>query len=143
MIKRQLFWWVILAILVMVGLTFLGDQYGHVMIVRTPYRVQLSFNFLLVLLVVSFILFYYLMRVLGVIKRMPSNWKTKQNIKQLNAQQSLLVKSIAAMADGETEQAQKLLAKANKKAENEELQSVLTTLTAQNETVKQLEQKIE
>lgn len=141
MIKRQLFWWVILAILIVVGLTMLGDQHGHVMIVRHPYRIQLSFNLLLVLMVLGLLIFYYLMRVFGMVKRMPANWKTQKNIKNLSQQQALLVQSIKAMAGSEPEKAQKLLKKVNKQVDSASIAEVISDLEQQSQAVKQIEKK--
>ncbi len=143
MIKRQLFWWVIVAGLIIVGLTFLGDQHGHVMVVRHPYRVQLSFNMLLVMLVVAFILFYYLMRFLGTIKRLPSRWKNKKTIKQLNQQQDLLVKSVGAMLDDKPVEAKKLLQKVNKQSESEAITALITSIETKQDAPKQIEHKPE
>ncbi len=140
MIKRQLFWWVILAILVIVGLTFLGDEHGHVMIVRHPYRVQLSFNLLLVIIALSFLVFYYLMRFLGVIKRMPEKWQTKRSIKQLTKQQNLLVEGTQALIDEDADKAKKLLKKANKQSEGEAITRLIEALEQKANQPKQITQ---
>lgn len=141
MIKKQLFWWVILTILVIVGLTFLGDEHGHVMIVRHPYRIQLSFNLLLVLLALGFILFYYLMRIFGSVKSMPAKFKSKSNIKQLNQQQNLIIQGVQALIEDKPDQAKKLLAKANKQADNQAITDVVTQLEEKAQALKQLPNK--
>lgn len=140
MIKRQLFWWVILAILVIVGLTFLGDEHGHVMILRHPYRVQLSFNLLLVIIALSFILFYYLMRLFGVVRRMPGKWQTKRSIKQLTQQQNLLVEGAQAIIDEDANKAKKLLQKANKQSEGEAITQLIEALEQKVNQPKQITQ---
>lgn len=140
MIKRQLFWWVILAILLIVGLTFLGDEHGHVMILRHPYRVQLSFNLLLVIIALSFLVFYYLMRLLGVIKRMPEKWQTKRSIKQLTHQQNLLVEGAQALIDEDADKAKKLLKKANKQSDGEAITKLIEALEQKTNQPKQITQ---
>lgn len=140
MIRRQLFWWVILAIVLVVGLTFLGDEHGHVMIVRHPYRVQLSFNLLLVLIALGFLVFYYLMRVFGVIKRMPAKWQTKSAMKKLTQQQGFLVEGAQALLDEDAQKAKKLLQKANKQSEREELTQLIEALEQKANSPKQITQ---
>lgn len=140
MIKRQLFWWVILAILIIVGLSFLGDEHGHVMIVRHPYRVQLSFNLLLVIIALSFLVFYYLMRLFGVVRRMPDKWQTKKSIKKLSQQQALLVEGAQALIDEDADKAKKLLQKANKQSEGESITQLIEALEQKTNPPKQITQ---
>jgi HemY protein len=41
---------------------FASNNFGYVLIVRPPYRLQFSFNFLLVLMVLGFLAIHYILR---------------------------------------------------------------------------------
>lgn len=59
MIKRKIFWWLFMALLLLAVVLIASNNQGYVLIVRPPYRLQFSFNFLLILIVLGFLLLHY------------------------------------------------------------------------------------
>lgn len=127
MLKRKLIWWLIIAILIAVGISLLGDNHGHIIMVRTPYRIQLSFNLLLLLIVVGFFALHYCLRLMGFLRKLPAKLKAKKEIKQLQSTQLALIESIEALVNDDYEHATRAVKRAQTKVENE----TLTTLIAQ------------
>jgi HemY protein len=55
MIKHRIIWW-LLMLSVLAGLVWLAsNNEGYVLIVRTPYRIQISFNFFLAVIVLCYL----------------------------------------------------------------------------------------
>jgi uncharacterized protein HemY len=120
MIKRKLFWWTILAILIAIGISLLGDNHGHVIVVRSPYRVQFSFNFLLFLIVCSFFILHYCLRLMGYFRKMPARWRAKKEIKTLKSKQGALMAIVQSLAKDDYKGAEKLVKKLQSKESDED-----------------------
>lgn len=112
MLKKQLIWWLIVLILGAITFWLIADPQGYVILVRSPYRIQFSFNFLLVFILFGLFAFYYALVLLQFLKRMPAKRRNDQEIKQLRNSQSSLIASITAMANDDLEGAEKAALKA-------------------------------
>ncbi len=120
MLKSKIIWWIIFAILIAIGISLLGDNHGHVIIVRTPYRIQFSFNLLLLLIVVGFFVMHYALRLMGYFRKMPSRWRARQEIKHLKAKQGTLLEAVQAMASDDFVRAESIMKKVQTKGDAEE-----------------------
>ncbi len=71
MIKRRILWWLLMPLLLVALVWLASNNEGYVLIVRTPYRVQISFNFLLVVFVVCFLGLHYSLRFVHFLRWLP------------------------------------------------------------------------
>lgn len=125
MLKTKLIWWLILLITSVIVFWFLGDQQGYVILVRSPYRLQISFNFLMVLIVLSLVTFYYGLVFLQFLKRLPAKLRNEQEIKQFKNIQASLIASLTALANDDFESAAKAALQAKKLQNNESLDQMI------------------
>lgn len=142
MLKRKIYWWLIIVIFFSLVLWLIGDQSGHVTIVRSPYRIQFSFNFFLVAIVLSFIVLHYFFKLLSYLKWLPSRWRANQETKQFKAQQMALIQSLQALVNDDYVMAEKAAKKAQvKNKDNVELNQIIADLSLKQ--IKTSIQKIE
>lgn len=109
---------------------FASNNVGYVLIVRPPYRLQFSFNFLLVLMVLGFLLIHYLLRFLLFLRRLPAIRRSKQEARRLEASNDALVKAMHAVAEGDFESAEAAVKHAHdliQNADHEKLMAALAT----------------
>lgn len=104
---RGLFWVILLAALA-VAVT-LGARYnaGYVLFVLHPYRVEVSLNFLLALLVLVFIAGYAFVRVVAHTLRLPSQVRKFREKRRLAKAQRSLLDAVRAFLEGRYAQAEK------------------------------------
>lgn len=89
---KSLFWLIILA--TAATLTALGawGNGGYVLLVLPPWRVELSLNFLPILLAVTFLAFYGLLRAYSLLRQLPAQARSYQQHRQLlQAHQTLFL----------------------------------------------------
>lgn len=130
MLMRKIGWWLTIVIFFVIVFWLIGDQSGHVTIVRTPYRIQFSFNFFLVAIVLSFIVLHYFFKLVSYLKKLPSRWKFNQETKQFKSQQSALIESLQALINDDFAKAEKAAKKALvKNKDNIELDKIIADLT--------------
>jgi len=104
---RGLFWiLLILGLAVGVALLATGNQ-GYVLIVRPPYRLELSLNLLLVLIVLSFVLLHLGLQFIHYTRRLPASVRAYKEAKRLERAHEALRESLHAMAEGHYAAAQK------------------------------------
>lgn len=104
---RWLFW-IILVLLGAIGLSlFAGNNEGYVLIVRPPYRLELSVNLLLALIIISFILLHVVLRLINYAQRLPGNVKAYKESKRFREGRAALVEALHALAAGRYAQAEK------------------------------------
>ena len=85
MIKHRMLWW-LLMFLVLAGLVWLAsNNEGYVLIVRTPYRIQISFNFFLVVFVLCFLGLHYCLRFVHFLRWLPLKRRSKKETLRLKA----------------------------------------------------------
>lgn len=93
--------------LLLVGVVWLAsDNEGYLLIVRPPYRLQFSFNFFLVLMVLGFLAIHYCLRFVHFLRRFPANKRTKQETQRLKAGNAALLEGMHALAEGDFESAE-------------------------------------
>lgn len=107
---RGLFWVILLAALA-VAVT-VGARYnaGYVLVVLHPYRVEMSLNFLLALLVLVFAAGYALVRVVSHTLRLPSQVREFREKRRLARAERSLFDALRAFLEGRYAQAEKAAA---------------------------------
>ena len=104
---RWLFWFLLILALA-VGLSLLANSdHGYVLVVRPPYRVEFSLNFLIVAALLLFVLFHYILRLIHYTQRLPSDVRAYQQGKKLQAAHAGLIEALQKEAEGEYKQAEK------------------------------------
>lgn len=127
---RWLFW-LLLILALAIGVTVLaGNNEGYVLIVRPPYRLELSLNLLLILVVVSFAVLYLGLRFFNYMRRLPASVraykKTQRRIKGHNA----LIDSLHALVEGRYQLAEKSAARALALGEDASLSALVAARAA-------------
>jgi len=109
---RGLFWLLlILGLAVGAALLATGNQ-GYVLIVRPPYRLELSLNLLLVLIVLAFVLLHLGLQFVHYTRRLPASVRAYKEEQRLQRAHEALRESLHAMAEGHYAAAQKAAARA-------------------------------
>lgn len=105
--------WFLLILIVAIGLSlFASNNEGYVLIVRPPYRLELSFNLLIILVVLSFATLHLLLHMLNYARRLPASVKAYKETKRLRDGRAALVEALHALVDGRYQVAEKSAAKA-------------------------------
>ena len=98
---RWLFWF-LLIIATAVGLSLLASSdHGYVLLVRPPYRVEFSLNFLVVAVLLLFVLFHLILRLIHYTQRLPSDVRAYKQTKRLQAAHASLIEALQKEAEGE------------------------------------------
>lgn len=97
MLKKKLFWGLLTLILLALAFWLLSNNQGYVLIVRSPYRVQFSFNFLLFLMMIAFISLHYLLRFVRYLRLFPTHWRKNQAQKSLKESHTALIETVNAL----------------------------------------------
>ena len=122
---RWLFWLLlILALAVGVDLVASSNS-GYVLIVRTPYRLELSLNLLLVLIVLAFVLLHLTLRFINYTRRLPASVRKYKEEQRLRRGHAALVESLHAMVEGHYAAAQKAAGRAFDLGEDAELSALI------------------
>jgi HemY protein len=109
---RWLFW-ILLIVAIATGLSLLANyNAGYVLIVRPPFRLELSLNLLLLLIVLSFGLLHFILRLSHYIKALPSSVKQYKEQLRLKSGHQALRDALHALVQGQYLQAEKSAAKA-------------------------------
>lgn len=105
--------WFLLILVVAIGLSlFASNNEGYVLIVRPPYRLELSFNLLIILIILSFIVLHLLLRMMNYARRLPANVKAYKETQRMRDGRAALVEGLHALVDGRYQVAEKSAAKA-------------------------------
>jgi len=131
MIKRKIFWWLLMFILLIIAVWIIGNNQGYVLIVRSPYRIQVSFNFLLALFVLCFLGLHYSLRFVHFLRRMPLIRRNRKEALRLKAGNSALLEGMHALAEGDFEKAEKSAKLAQELIQNSDLEKLIQTLAAE------------
>ncbi|HEX5539099.1 MAG TPA: heme biosynthesis HemY N-terminal domain-containing protein [Methylophilaceae bacterium] len=109
---RWLFWLLFILALA-IGVTLLaGNNEGYVLIVRPPYRLELSLNLLLILVVVSFAALHIALRVFHYMRRLPASVRAYKKAQRLKKGHGALLQSLHALVEGRYQVAEKAAARA-------------------------------
>jgi HemY protein len=103
---RFLFWFLLLAVAAVVAALAVKFNAGYALLVAPPYRVELSLNLLLILLVGGFAALYLTIRLVAGTVRMPSRvrlWRRQQKIERARAKQDA---AVVALLEGRCVKAQ-------------------------------------
>lgn len=115
--------------LLLVGLVWLAsNNEGYVLIVRTPYRVQISFNFLLVVFVVCFLGLHYSLRFVHFLRWLPLKRRNKKEAIRLKAGNAALLQGMHALAEGDFEKAEASAKLAQELIQNSDLEKLIQAL---------------
>ena len=117
-----------LLLVVMVWLA--SNNEGYVLIVRTPYRVQISFNFLLVVFVVCFLGLHYSLRFVHFLRWLPLKRRNKKETMRLKAGNAALLEGMHALAEGDFEKAEASAKLAQELIQNSDLEKLIQALAA-------------
>ena len=131
MIKHKLFWWVLMFLLLVSIVWFASNNEGYVLIVRPPYRLQFSFNFLLILMVLAFLGMHYCLRFLHFLRRLPANKRSKQEAQRLKASNEALLEGIHALAEGDFTSAEIAVKHAHDLIQNADHEKLMAALAAE------------
>jgi HemY protein len=109
---RWLFW-ILLTLALAIGVSMvLGNNEGYVLIVRQPYRLELSLNFLLIMIVLTFVSLHLMLRLVHYIQRLPASVRTYKETKRLKDGHAALLQSLHAITEGHYAAAEKSAARA-------------------------------
>lgn len=105
--------WFLLILLVAIGLSlFASNNEGYVLIVRPPYRLELSFNLLIILIVLVFFCLHLLLHMLNYARQLPASVKEYKERRRQREGREALVEALHALVDGRYALAEKSAAKA-------------------------------
>lgn len=131
MIKRKLFWWLLMFLLLVSIVWLASNNEGYVLIVRPPYRLQFSFNFLLILIVLGFLLLHYFLRFVHFLRFLPANRRTKQEARRLKASNDWLLEGMQALAEGDFESAETAIKNAHDLIQNADHEKLMAALASE------------
>jgi uncharacterized protein HemY len=127
-LRRRILWWILMFGL-LVGIVWLAsNNEGYVLVVRSPYRVQFSFNFFLVLIVIAFLAAHYCLRLVHYFRRLPANRRNKKDSQRLKDGNAALLEGMYALAEGNIAKAEAAAQRAHGLIRNEDLQLLMTAL---------------
>lgn len=123
--------WFFLVLLAVIGLSiFAGNNDGYVLIVRPPYRFELSFNLLIALMLLGFFLLYLLLRAFDYARRLPASVKAYKEEQRRRAGRSALRDALHTLAAGHYQAAEKSAARALELGEDAGLSALLAARAA-------------
>jgi HemY protein len=120
--------------LILAGLVWLAsNNEGYVLIVRTPYRIQISFNFFLAVIVLCFLGLHYSLRFVNFLRWLPLKRRSKKETLRLKAGNAVLLEGMHALAEGDLEKAEASAKLAQELIQNSDLEKLIQALaTAKN-----------
>lgn len=122
---RWLFW-ILLTLALAIGVSMvLGNNEGYVLIVRQPYRLELSLNFLLILIVLMFASLHLMLRLVHYIQRLPASVRSYKEGKRLRDGHVALLTSLHAITEGHYAAAEKSAARALELGEDPALSALI------------------
>jgi HemY protein len=131
MIKRKLFWWLLMFLLIVAVVWLTSNNQGYVLIVRPPYRLQFSFNFLLILIVLGFLVLHYILRFIHFLRFLPANRRSKQEAQRLKASNYALLEGMQALAEGDFTSAETAIKHAHDLVQNADHEKLMAALAAE------------
>ncbi len=131
MIKRKIFWWVLMFLLLAIAVWGIGNNQGYVLIVRSPYRIQVSFNFLLTLFLLCFFGLHYSLRFVHFLRRLPLIRRNRKESLRLKAGNAALLEGMHALAEGDFTKAESSAKLAQELIQNTDLETLILKLAAE------------
>ena len=97
---RWLFW-LLLILALAIGVSLLtGSNEGYVLIVRSPYRLELSLNLLLILIVLAFSLLHLGLRLITYTRRLPASVRAYKEAQRVKTGHAALLEGMHAIVEG-------------------------------------------
>jgi uncharacterized protein HemY len=127
-LRRRILWWLLMFALLVSIVWLAGNNEGYVLIVRSPYRVQFSFNFFLILIVLSFLAAHYCLRLVHFFRRLPANRRNKKDSQRLKEGNAALLEGMQALAEGNIIKAEAAAQRAHTLMRSEDLESLMRAL---------------
>ena len=127
-LRRRILWWLLMFALLVSIVWLAGNNEGYVLIVRSPYRVQFSFNFFLILIVLSFLAAHYCLRLVHFFRRLPANRRNKKDSQRLKEGNAALLEGMQALAEGNIIKAEAAAQRAHTLMRSEDLESLMKAL---------------
>lgn len=123
--------WLLLILAAVIGVSMLtASNEGYVLIVRPPYRMELSFNLLLLLMLLVFLLMHYLLRFVQFARRLPASVKQKKEHNRIKQGHAALIESLHAIEKGDDQLAEKAAANALSLGEDAGLSAIIAARAA-------------
>lgn len=105
--------WILLILALAIGVSLLaGNNEGYVLIVRPPYRLELSLNLLLILVVLAFASLHLLLRFIHYARDLPANVRAYKENRRIRLGHASLLEALHALSQGRYQIAQKAASKA-------------------------------
>lgn len=133
MIKRKILWWLLMFLLLAIAVWIVGNNHGYVLIVRSPYRIQVSFNFLLALFVLCFFGLHYSLRFVHFLRRLPLIRRNRKESLRLKAGNAALLEGMHALAEGDFAKAEVSAKLAQELIQNTDLETLIQKLAAEKD----------
>lgn len=108
-----------------------SNNQGYVLVVRSPYRFQFSFNFLLILIVLGFLAIHFFLRFVLFLRRLPANRRRKKEAQWLKDGNTALLEGMHALAEGDFAKAEAAAKRAHDLIQNTDLEKLIQTLGEQ------------
>ncbi|MEZ0315458.1 MAG: heme biosynthesis protein HemY [Methylophilaceae bacterium] len=122
---RWLFW-TLLILASAIGVSLLASyNEGYVLIVRAPYRLEISLNFLLILIVLAFVLLHLGLRLMHYTKRLPASVREYKEQQRIKNGHTALVEALHALVEGRYLVAEKTASKALELGEDAGLSALI------------------
>lgn len=109
---RLIFWVVIVLLAALAVLIMLRFDQGYVLIVFPPWRVEISFVLMMVMIVGLFVLTYTILKLLRISLRLPGDVRTWRDLRRHTKAEDELSRAVAALISGEYGHARNLADKA-------------------------------
>lgn len=127
---RWLIGFLLILIVAIVLSLFASNNEGYVLIVRPPYRLELSFNLLLILVAVSFLSLHFLLRMANYARHLPASVKAYKETQRQREGRAALVEALHALVGGRYQLAEKSAAKALELGEDAGLSALVAARAA-------------
>ncbi len=125
--------WILLILAAVIGVSMLtASNEGYVLIVRPPYRMELSFNLLLLLMLLVFLLMHYALRFVQFTRRLPASVRQQKELNRMKQGHAALIESLHAIEQGDDALAEKAAANALKLGEDAGLSAIIAARAAHN-----------
>ncbi len=123
--------WVVMIVAIAVGLTLLArHSTGYVLIVSPPYRIELSLNLLLLLLVATFGVFYFVVRMIAATVGLPAQIREFRAARRRRKARATLASALREYFAGRYARAEKAAQRALDMGEQPDLSAIVAARAA-------------
>lgn len=118
--------WILLILALAIGVSLIvGSNEGYVLIVRPPYRLELSLNLLLILVILAFASLHLILRFINYARELPANVRNYRENRRIRKGHAALLEALHALGQGRYQLAQKAASKALDLGEDPSLTALL------------------